>query len=381
MEFTWSAEQLELRDAVVAFARAELADDVVRRDQDAEFSREAWSKCGEMGVQGLPFPTEFGGGGQDALTTVFAMEGLGYACRDNGLLFGLNAQMWSVQMPILRHGGDDLCRRYLPRLCSGQAIGAHGMSEPDSGSDAFTMRTTARREGDVYVLNGVKTFVSEGPVADVFLVFAATDRAKGFLGITGFLVDRDTPGLRIGKVIHKMGLRTSPMCELVLDDCRVAVANRLGREGRGAQIFNDSMEWERCCIMAGFLGTMQRQLEDAVRYAKTRTQFGKAIFEYQAVSHRLAQMRMRLEAARLLVYRGTWLKQHGRPASAETAMAKLFLSEAFVQSSLDAIQTLGGYGYTVEYQAERDLRDAIGGRLYSGTSEIQHNLIARSLGT
>ena len=380
MEFAWTADQLQFRDAVVAFARAALAGGVTERDREAAFSRELWVKCAEFGLQGLPFPVEYGGGGQDILTTVLAMEALGYACRDNGLIFGLNAQMWSVQTPIFRYGTEDQRRRYLPKLCSGEWIGAHGMSEPESGSDAFALRTVAEPAGDEYVLNGTKTFVSEGPVADVFLVFATTDRSKGFLAITGFLVDRDTPGFSRGQPIHKMGLRTSPMCELFFENCRIPAANRLGREGRGAQIFNDSMEWERGCIMASYLGTMQRQLEHGVHYAKTRKQFGKPIADNQAVAGKLVQMKLRMEAARLLLYKGAWLKQNNLPAGAETAMAKLFLSESLVQSSLDAIQILGGYGYTVEYEAERDLRDAIGGRLYSGTSEIQHNLIARSLG-
>jgi hypothetical protein len=288
--------------------------------------------------------------------------------------------MWSVQMPILRHGTEEQRQRYLPKLGSGEWIGAHGMSEPDSGSDAFALRTVAEPAGDHYVLNGTKTFVSEGPVADMFLVFATTDRTKGVLGITGFLIDRDASGFRVGQPIHKMGLRTSPMCDLIFEDCRVPAANRLGREGHGAKIFNDSMEWERGCIMASYLGTMQRQLEDGVRHAKTRRQFGKPISDNQSVAGKLVQMHLRTEAARLLVYKGAWLKQNNLPATAETAMAKLYLSEALMQSSLNVIQILGGYGYTVEYEAERDLRDAIGGRLYSGTSEIQQNLIARALG-
>jgi alkylation response protein AidB-like acyl-CoA dehydrogenase len=380
MDFSCSAEQLQLRDAALAFARAELRDDLIRRDRDGEFSRAMWTKCADFGIQGLPFPEEYGGGGQDIMTTILTMEALGHGCRDNGLLFGLAAQMWSVQMPIHRFGTEEQKRRYLPRLCSGEWIGAHGMSEPDSGSDAFAMRTLAEPKGDHYLLNGTKTFVSEGPVADMFVVFATVDRGKGFLGVTGFLVDRDAPGFRVGKPIHKMGLRTSPMSELIFEDCVVPKENRLGREGRGAQIFNDSMEWERGCILASCLGTMQRQLDDCVAHAKGRSQFGKPISHNQAVANKLVQMRLRNEAARLLLYRCAWLKQNSCPASAETAMAKLFLSEALVQSSLDAVQVLGGYGYTVEYEAERDLRDAVGSRLYSGTSEIQHNLIARSLG-
>ncbi|HXG43206.1 MAG TPA: acyl-CoA dehydrogenase family protein [Gemmatimonadales bacterium] len=380
MDFAWTPEQLEFRRAVVEFARRGLQDDLVRRDQTGEFSRELWTRCAEFGIQGLPFPEEYGGGGADILTTVLAMEALGYGCKDNGLLFGLAAQMWSVQMPLFRFGTEDQRRRYLARLNRGEWIGAHAMSEPGSGSDAFALSTRAERRGDGYVLNGAKTFVSEAPVADLFLVFATLDPSKGVLGITGFLVERGTPGLVVGRPIAKLGLKTSPMAELVFEDCPVPAANRLGREGRGAEIFNDAMEWERACILACQLGAMERQLEQSVAYARERKQFGKPIGEFQAVAHRLVAMKVRLEAARGLLYRGAWLKQTAGTAGADAAIAKLFLSEAWVRSCLDAIQIHGGYGFTTEYEVERDLRDSIGGTLYSGTSEIQRNLIARSLG-
>jgi alkylation response protein AidB-like acyl-CoA dehydrogenase len=380
MDFAWSAEQLALRDAVLEFARRALQDDVAERDQNADFSRELWARCAEFGIQGLPFPESYGGRGCDILSTVLAFEALGYACRDNGLLFGLNAQMWSVQTPIFRFGTEDQKRKYLPRLCSGSLIGAHGMTEPDSGSDAFSLRTTAERRGDRYVVNGSKTFVSNAPVADVFVVFASVDPRKGVLGLTCLLVDRDTPGFRVSRPISKMGLRTSPMAELVFDDCEVPIENRLGKEGRGAAIFDDSMEWERSCILAPFLGTMQRQLEQCLHHAKQRRQFGKRIGDFQAVSGRLVQMKVRLETGRLLLYRAAWAKQHGLPAAGEAAIAKLYLAEAALQSSLDAVQIHGGYGFTTEYEYERHVRDAVGGRLYSGTSEIQAAIIARTLG-
>jgi alkylation response protein AidB-like acyl-CoA dehydrogenase len=380
MDFAWSADQIALRNAVLEFGRRALQDDIIQRDRDAEFSRELWGRCAEFGVQGLPFPESYGGRGCDIMSTVLAFETLGYTCRDNGLLFGLNAQMWSVQMPIFRFGTEDQKRKYLPGLCDGSLIGAHGMTEPGSGSDAFSLRTTAERRGDVYVLNGSKTFVSNAPVADVFVVFASVDPRKGVLGLTCLLVDRDTPGFRVSRSISKMGLRTSPMAELVFDDCEVSVENRLGKEGRGATIFDDSMEWERSCILAPFLGTMQRQLETCVHHAKQRRQFGKRIGDFQAVSGRLVQMKVRLETGRLLLYRGAWAKQQGRPAAGEAAITKLYLAEAALQSSLDAVQIHGGYGFTTEYEVERQVRDAVGGRLYSGTSEIQAAIIARTLG-
>jgi hypothetical protein len=230
------------------------------------------------------------------------------------------------------------------------------------------------------VLNGAKTFVSNAPVADVFLVFATVDRGKGVLGLTGFLVDRATPGIQVSRPIEKMGLTTSPMAEVVFEDCEIPVESRLGREGRGATIFDDSMEWERSCILAPFVGALARQLESSVRYAKERRQFGKRIGDFQAVSGKLVQMKARLETGRLLLYRAAWTKQQGLPAAGEAALAKLYLGEACLQSSLDAVQIHGGYGFTREYEFERMVRDAVGGRLYSGTSEIQAAIIARTLG-
>ena len=381
MDFSWSADQLELRDAVIDFARRHLDDDLVRRDHEHQFSRELWNRCAGFGLQGLPFPTEYGGGGLDAVTTVMALEALGYGCRDAGLVFAIGAQMWSVQMPILRHGTEDQHRRYLPLLCSGEWIGAHGMSEPSSGSDAFSLRTTAVRDGDDYVLDGTKTFVSEAPVADLFLVFATVDPSLGARGVTGFLVERSMAGVDTSRAIEKMGLRTSPMSEVMLEGCRVPSANRLGREGRGGLVFNDSMEWERGCLLAGAVGGMRRQLETATRYAGEREQFGRRIGGFQSVANRLANMRVRLESSRLLLYEAAWLKQTGsREAAHVSAMAKLHISEACVDSALDAVRIHGGYGYTTEYQVERELRDSIGGTLYSGTSDIQRALIARSMG-
>lgn len=381
MDFSWSDSQVALRASVVDFARRALRDDVIARDRSGTFDRELWRRCAEFGIQGLPFPEDLGGGGHDILTTVLAMEALGYGCADNGLLFALAAQMWSVQMPIWRHGTPDQRARYLPRLCGGEWVGAHGMSEPGAGSDAFSLRTRAVRDGDGYVLTGTKTFVSEAPVADVFVVFATTDPARGALGVTGFIVEREWPGVGVGRSIEKMGLRTSPMAELVLDGCRVPEANRLGREGRGAQIFNDSMEWERGCILASTLGTLEQVIESSVRYCREREQFGRRIAEFQSVSNRLVDMKVRLEAARLLLYRAAWAKaQDAADAGTAAAIAKLFVAEAMVASCLDAVQVRGGYGFTVEYEVERHLRDAVGGTLYSGTSEIQRNLIARGLG-
>jgi alkylation response protein AidB-like acyl-CoA dehydrogenase len=380
MDFSWTEEQLKLRNAVIAFAKRELNADLIDRDRQGELARENWKKCAQMGILGLAVPEEYGGSATDILTTMLVMEGLGYGCRDNGLIFAMNAQMWSVQHPILTFGTEAQKRKYLPGLCGGELIGAHGMSEPDSGSDAYSLRTRAERTTQGYVLNGTKMFVTNAPVADIALIFATVNPAKGPGGITAFLVEKGTPGLRVSRNIEKMGLRTSPMGELILDDCVLPVESRLGPEGAGPSIFNSSMEWERSCILGGHIGAMERQLEDCIRYVRERRQFGQPIGKFQSVANRIADMKLRLETARLLLYKVAWQKQMGKPAIMEAALAKLYLSESYVSSSMDAIRTYGGYGYTTELEVERDLRDAIGGTLYSGTSDIQRMIIARWLG-
>ncbi len=268
----------------------------------------------------------------------------------------------------------------MPATVSGELIGAHGMSEPDSGSDAYSLRCRAERTSDGYVLNGTKMFVTNGPVADFAVVFATVNPSKGMWGVTAFLVDKGTPGFTTGSEIDKMGLRTAAMSELVFQDCEIPAENRLGPEGAGARIFNNSMAWERSCILGSNVGAMERQLETCIRYANEREQFGQSIGKFQHVARRIVDMKVRLETARLLLYKVAWLKQQGKSTGMEEALAKLYLSESFVESSLDAVKVHGGYGYMTEFEVERDVRDAIGGTLYSGTSDIQRNIIARLLG-
>jgi alkylation response protein AidB-like acyl-CoA dehydrogenase len=380
MDFSLSAEQEEFKEAAVAFARRELDQDLATREEAGQFPRQAWCACARFGIQGLPVPTELGGGGADMLTTVLVMEALGYGCHDNGLIFSLNAQMWSLQLPLVKFGTSAQQRAYLPGLVSGDLIGVHAMTEPDSGSDAFGMRTRAERQGDHYVLNGTKMYITNAPVSDVVLVFASDPGQPRLAGISAFLVEKGTPGFTVTRSLEKMGLRTSPMGEVVLDGCVVPAGNRLGPEGAGMAIFNSSMTWERSCILASAVGVMQRQLESCVGYARERRQFGQPIGKFQAVSGKMADMYLRLEAARLLVYQAAWLGQQGKPALAEAAAAKLFTSEAWVASSLDAIQVHGAYGYMKESGIERDLRDAVASTIYSGTSEIQRVILARMLG-
>lgn len=375
-----TADQQQLQDAAIAFAKQALGRDMIARDREERFNREDWMQCAEFGVQAMPVSADYGGLGLGLVTLISVMEGLGYGCRDSGLLFSLNAHLWTNSIPIQIYGTEAQKQRYLPGLCNGTLIGANGASEPDAGSDIFSMRTRAERVGDHYVLNGAKTFVSNAPVADLFVLYATIDPALGPMGVTAFIIERDTPGLSVGKHLEKMGLRTSPMAEVILEDCRIPVENRLGREGRGAEVFECSMEWERGCILGSFLGTMRRQLEQCITHARSRKQFGKAIGKFQSTANRIVDMRVRLDACRPMVYRIGQLKDQNRKAVLEASVAKLFVSESLVASMLDAVQVFGGYGYMTEQEVERDLRDAVGSTLYSGTSEIQRNIIAKCLG-
>jgi alkylation response protein AidB-like acyl-CoA dehydrogenase len=380
MDFSFTTDQLALKDSVMEFARRQLNKSIRRDDASGTFPSASWKACARFGIQGLPISKEYGGSGADIMTTVLVMEALGYSCRDNGLIFSLNAQMWSLELPLLEFGTSAQKSAYLPGLASGDLIGVHAMTEAESGSDAFSLRTKAERKGSKYVLNGSKLYITNAPVSDVILVFATLNPGSGFGGVSAFLVEKDTPGFSLSPPFEKMGLRTSPMGEVVLNECEVPESNRLGKEGAGMALFNSSMEWERSCILASAVGTMQRQIEVCTKYAASRKQFGQAIGKFQSVSSKIADMYLRLEAARLLIYKVAWLKQQGKSAIAEAAAAKVFTSEAWVQSSLDAIQIHGAFGYMTDSEIERDLRDSVAGKIYSGTSEVQRLIIARALG-
>jgi alkylation response protein AidB-like acyl-CoA dehydrogenase len=379
VNFQPTEAQAALCEEIRRFGRT-LDAGLTAREASGTLDRGLFQRCGEFGIQGLPIPETYGGSGQDLTTAMLAMEALGRACRDNGLVFSLNAQIWAVELPLLRFGTDGQRRRWLPALCSGSAIAAHAISEPGSGSDVMSMSTRAVRDGDHYVLDGNKTFVTNGPIADLLLIFATVDRSAGPAGITGFLVERDTPGLVLSPPISKMGLRTSPMGEVALESCRVPVACRLGAEGAGSVVFSAAMEWERTCIFASHLGAMERLLDETVAYARERKQFGQPIARFAPVADQLVQMKIDIEAGRMLLYRVAEAKDRGEDAVMGAAIAKLFVSEAHVRQALAAIQIHGGYGYTSEFGIERELRDAIPGTIYSGTSEMQRKIIARLLG-
>jgi alkylation response protein AidB-like acyl-CoA dehydrogenase len=381
MDFGWTDDQLARRAAARDFATRELADPALEtRDREGSFDRELWERCARFGILGLSVPAEFGGAEVDLPTAMLIMEAVGEGCADNGLAFALNAQLWTVQRPIARFGSEDQKRRYLPGLCAGSLLGAHALTEPGAGSDAFSLSMRAERHGDDYILDGTKCLITLAPIADVALVFASTNPGLGKWGVSAFLVERGTPGLSAGAMQHKMGLRTAPLGTLHFERCIVPAGARLGPEGAGVSIASHSLEVERCCILASQLGAMERQLQHAIAYARSRHQFGQPIGKFQSVSNRVADMKLRIETARLLLYKVAWLVERGQPAMMEAALLKLYLSEAFVDSGMDAVRIHGGLGYLSEVGVERDLRDAIGGVLYAGTSDIQRNIVARLLG-
>jgi alkylation response protein AidB-like acyl-CoA dehydrogenase len=382
MNFDLPKDYLDFKEEVTQFAHGLNTSDLIERDVQGKFAQHLWDQCGEFGLIGLSATKDFGGSVEeiDIFKSVLAMQGFGYGCRDNGLGIALNAHIWAVQMTISTFGSEKLKRKYLPKMASGEWIGAHALTEIDSGSDVFNMKTTAEKVDGGYILNGTKRLVTLAPISNVAVVFANVDLSLGKWGVTAFVADESMDGYMNQPVEHKMGLRTVPIGEIKFENCFVPDENVIGKEGAGFSISNHSLEFDRCCILAAKLGAMERQIEECVEFAKSHIRFGKKIASFQAVSHRIAEMRMRLETSKLLLYKTAWLKKNDRSAMLEGAMLKLHLGEAFVSSSMDAIRVHGGNGYLTAYEIERDLRDSIGGILYAGTSDIQKNIIAKFLG-
>lgn len=382
MDLSWNKAQIDYKNNVIEFAKQHLNSSISERDHALQFSREDWNKCAKFGIQGLASPKKYGGKEEDIdiLTATLAMEGLGYGCRDNGLPFSLNAQMWTVQLPIAQFGNTFQKEKYLKPLATGEWIGSHGLTEANAGSDVFNMETTATKVEGGYILNGSKRLITLGPVCDMALVFAKTNPKLGKWGVSGFIVEAGSKGFSQSVNKIKMGLRTVPIGDLEFKDCFVPKENRLGKEGAGWSITIASLEYDRCNILASQLGAMEHQLEDTIKFVKNRKQFGQSIGRFQSISNRIADMKLRLETSRLLLYKVAWLKSQGKSAMMEAALLKLHLSESFVTSSLDAIRCHGGSGYLTEFEIERNLRDAVGGVIYAGTSDIQRNIISQILG-
>ena len=381
ISFDWEPDQLAFRKSVVKFAQKELNLDLIEKDRQSHFNQEGWQKCAEFGILGWPIAQEYGGQGLDPLTTILGLEGLGYGCQDNGLVFAINNHLWSCAVSIASFGTEVQKQQYLPALCQGTSIGGHALTEPNAGSATFDMQTEAIPHGDYYIFNGTKTFISNAPVADVYVTFARTNpEVDSQQGISAFIIPKDLPGLTIEKEWEKSGLRTAPMGELVFQNCKIPAAHRLGKEGRGFNIFQSTISWERGFLFASQVGAMERILERCVKQARNRRQFGQSIGSFQGVSHKIADMKMRLELAKLMLYKIGWLKKEGKRAFLESSISKIFISEGLIQTCQDAIQIHGARGYMTDYELERELRDSLSGTIYAGTSEIHRNIISTLVG-
>lgn len=333
-----------------------------------------WERLGEFGILGLSIDEKYGGLGESYRTCAEILEILGYMCWNNGLIFSINNHIWMAQNLINLYGSTWLKNKYVGSMVAGETIGAFALTEPDAGSDPYSMKTSAIRVGDYYVINGRKTFVSNGPIADVFIVFAITSQTE-MKKITAFVVDKTMPGITIGKNIEKMGLECSPTSDICFENCEVPVDNILGKVDLGNNILDVALEWERCFEFIPHIGSMKRIMEYCIKYSNERKQFGKQINENQSISHKIANMSMKIELAKNLMYRIVDLKDQGKSSYYESSIFKVFVSESYVETCRDAIQILGAYGYTKEYPVEKELRDAIASTIYSGTNEIQRNNI------
>lgn len=393
--FDFTEEQRALHDSLREFSRKELAPHAAEMDARAEWRWDLWRKLGAMRLLGLPWPEEYGGEGAGALTTAIAMEAVAAGGADAGLVLSWGAHMIICGVPIWKFGTDAQRAKYLPKLARGEWVGAYALTEPQAGSDAAALKTRAERRGDAYILNGTKMFITNGPIADVFVVFAVTPtpdpspvlrqaqdrgRGRGGGGISAFIVEKNFPGFIPGKPLDKLGHRASPTSELVFADCVVPAENLLGIENRGfSEVARVALEWERAVLIAPTLGGLEKDLEHSIRYARERQQFGQPLAEFQAIRHKLADLRTNLDAARLLVHRAAWLKDRDLPAQMEAAEAKLIAGTTRVHSALETVQIHGGYGYIKDFPAERALRDAKLAEIGAGTSEIQRLIISHEL--
>lgn len=377
MNFRLSEEHEMIRKMVRDFAKNEVAPTAAERDEEERFDREIFDKMAELGLTGIPWPEEYGGIGSDYLAYCIAVEELSRVCASTGVT--LSAHTSLAGWPVYKFGTEEQKQKYLKPMAQGEKIGAYGLTEPGSGSDAGGMKTTARLEGDHYVLNGSKIFITNGGVADIYIVFALTDPEKRHKGVSAFIIEKDFKGFSVGKKEKKLGIRSSPTTEIIFEDCMVPKENLLGQEGEGFKIAMMTLDGGRNGIAAQAVGIAQGALDAAIEYAKERHQFGKPIAANQGISFKLADMATSVEAARLLTYQAAWLESQGLPYGKESAMSKLFAGDTAMKVTTEAVQIFGGYGYTKEYPVERFMRDAKITQIYEGTQEIQRLVISRML--
>ncbi|HZW81911.1 MAG TPA: acyl-CoA dehydrogenase [Candidatus Deferrimicrobium sp.] len=377
MNFVFTEDQQMMRTMVRNFAQKEIVPVAAHHDETHEFPLENIRKMGRNGLMGIPIPEEYGGAGADFLSYIIAIEEIAKADASHGVILAVHTSVGSF--PILYFGTEEQKAKYLPKLAAGEFIGAFALTEPNAGSDATGLATTAVRKGDHYVLNGTKRFITNGGYADVYTVMAVTDKSKGSKGITSFLVDKDTPGFKIGAVEKKMGLNASSTTELIFEDALVPVENILGKEGEGFKVAMSLLDGGRIGIGAQGVGIAQAALDAAVAYAKERKQFGQNIIDFQGIQFMLADMATQVEAARLLVYQAANLRMQGLPYAKQASMAKMFATDTAMRVTTDAVQVFGGYGYCREYPVERFMRDAKITQIYEGTNQVQRIVIARHL--
>jgi len=377
MDFRLTREQEMLKETVRAFADEVLKPRAAGLDRTREFPIDNYRRCAELGLCGMMIPETYGGAGFDGVSYVIAIEEVSRACASSGVILSVNNSLFCA--PVLRHGTEAQKRKYLVPHARGEKIGAYCLTEPDCGSDAAALRTLARKQGDRYILKGNKVFVTNGVAAHTFVVYATLDPKLRHKGICAFIVERDFPGLRLGKPEHKMGITCSGSVEIVLDGCEVPSENLLGAEGEGFKIAMNTLDGGRIGIAAQAIGIGQAALEESLAYSQGRRAFGQRIADFQATQWKLADMATELEAARLMAYRAAWLRDQKTRCSLETSMAKLFASEACVRAAKEGVQIHGGYGYINEYTVERLFRDAKITEIYEGTSEIQRLVIAKEI--
>ncbi|MFC4321869.1 acyl-CoA dehydrogenase [Litchfieldia salsa] len=377
MYFKLSEEHEMIRKMVRSFANKEVAPTAAQRDEEERFDRVIFEKMAELGLTGIPWPEEYGGIGSDYLAYCIAVEELSKVCASTGVT--LSAHTSLAGWPVYKFGTEEQKQKYLRPMAEGSKMGAYGLTESGSGSDAGGMKTTAVLDGDAYILNGSKIFITNGGEADIYVVFALTDPTSKHKGTSAFIVESDFPGFSVGKKEKKLGIRSSPTTEIIFEDCRVPKENLLGQEGEGFKIAMMTLDGGRNGIAAQAVGIAQGALDAAVEYSKERVQFGKPISAQQGVGFKLADMATSIEAARLLTYQAAWLESEGLPYGKESAMSKLFAGDTAMKVTTEAVQVFGGYGYTKDYPVERYMRDAKITQIYEGTQEIQRLVISRML--
>lgn len=372
----FNKEQLEKREFARVFSESLHSQYIANIDYADKFMI-LWKKCADFGLLGLPVGEKYGGLEESLSNIIAIMEGIGLGSKEIGIMFSVNAHIWACVSPILQFGTEEQKDKYLPPMIDGTLIGAHAASEQEAGSDVWSMKTTYKEVKDGFILNGTKTFVTNSPFADLYIIFARKENTIGMKGLSCFIIDKRTDNIEIGKIIEKMGLELSPFTTIYINDCFVPSDRLLGKENQARKIFNYSMELERPFIFVFQIGLMERQLNECFEYAQKRTQFNQTINKFQSISNKLADMKVRLEASKLLIYKVVHELSQKKNTYLSSSIAKLYVSEALVANSMNAMEIFGGYGYVKEYGIEQNLRDSLASKIYSGTSEIQKNIISR----